>query len=38
VFPLFARGQRRGKFGSGTDQLDDEMTTLMGRLSENVSF
>jgi diguanylate cyclase (GGDEF)-like protein len=42
VFPLFTRGTAVGVmfffFGSGTEQLDDEMTTLMGRLSENVSF
>jgi len=42
VFPLFTRGVAVGVmfffFGSGTGQLDDEMTKLMGKLSENVSF
>ena len=42
VFPLFTRGVSVGVmfffFGSGIGRLDDEMTTLMGRLAENVSF
>jgi hypothetical protein len=42
VFPLFAGGVGVGImfffFGSGIGQLDDKMITLMGKLSENVSF
>jgi diguanylate cyclase (GGDEF)-like protein len=41
VFPLFAEARPAGVmyfFFGGADQLDDEMSTLMGRLAENVSF
>jgi diguanylate cyclase (GGDEF)-like protein len=42
VFPLFTCGAGVGVmfffFGNGIGQLDDEMTTLTGKLSENVSF
>jgi diguanylate cyclase (GGDEF)-like protein len=42
VFPLFACATPVGVmyffFGSGTGPLDEEMSKLMGRLSENISF
>jgi diguanylate cyclase (GGDEF)-like protein len=42
VFPLFTGGVGVGVmfffFGNGISQLDDETITLMGKLSENVSF
>jgi diguanylate cyclase (GGDEF)-like protein len=42
VFPLFAGAGPVGViyffFGSGVDQLDEEMSKLMGRISENISF
>ncbi len=42
VFPLFAGADPVGViyffFGSGVDQLDDEMSKLMGRIAENISF
>jgi diguanylate cyclase (GGDEF)-like protein len=42
VFPLFTCGVGVGVmfffFGNGIGQLDDEMTMLMGKLAENVSF
>ena len=42
VFPLFAGAGPVGViyffFGSGVGQLDEEMSQLMGRISENISF
>jgi diguanylate cyclase (GGDEF)-like protein len=42
VFPLFTGSKAAGVmyffFGSGIGQLDEEMSKLMGRLSENISF
>jgi diguanylate cyclase (GGDEF)-like protein len=42
VFPLFAGARTVGViyffFGSGVSQLDEEMSKLMGRISENISF
>ena len=41
VFPLFVSAKPAGVmyfFFGGADRLDDEMTTLMGRIAENVSF
>jgi diguanylate cyclase (GGDEF)-like protein len=42
VFPLFAGARSVGViyffFGSGVGQLDEEMSKLMGRISENISF
>ena len=42
VFPLFAGARTVGVicffFGSGVGQLDEEMSKLMGRISENISF
>jgi diguanylate cyclase (GGDEF)-like protein len=42
VFPLFSGTRPVGViyffFGSGVGQLDDEMSKLMGRISENISF
>jgi diguanylate cyclase (GGDEF)-like protein len=42
VFPLFAGARSVGViyffFGSGAGQLDEEMSKLMGRISENISF
>jgi diguanylate cyclase (GGDEF)-like protein len=42
VYPLFAGAGPIGViyffFGSGAGQLDEEMTKLMGRISENISF
>jgi len=42
VFPLFAGAKSVGViyffFGSGVGQLDEEMSKLMGRISENISF
>ena len=42
VFPLFAGARTVGViyffFGSGVSQLDEEMSKLMGRIAENISF